>query len=169
MSTLLAESTTAVSAAKALGVSRRTVNRYLTVGRLDDAGLGPDGERRVTLASLTRVKADLDGQRHAARDDNPPMTSAEPDPGGLVTRTLAMLEEELRARRNEVERTRETLMIAERSTATLQAERDQLKNDLDVARAEGDRVRHQLASVTHGGPLSRWKARRTAAVELAKL
>ncbi len=169
MATTLGDSTSAGSAAKALGVSRRTVNRYLADNRLEDAGLGPDGERRVTLASLTRVKAELDDQRAAGIHDTPDEASPVAEGGILLTRAMAMLEEELRARRDEAERARETLLITERSTATLQAERDQLRLERDQLKVEADRVRHALATVTAGGPFSRWKARRDLASELASL
>jgi short subunit dehydrogenase-like uncharacterized protein len=87
-----------------------------------------------------------------------------------------MLETELRARREEVERTRETLLIAERSTAELQAERDRYKSerdqlaaDLTAAQERADKARHVLASVNSAGPFTRWKARRHAVQELANL
>lgn len=175
MTKLFEETTTAASAAKALDVSRRTVNRYLADGRLEDGGLGPDGERRVTLSSLTRLKAQLDEQRHSARADD---REGDAGRGGdtILNRTLAMLEEELRARRNEVERTRETLLIAERSSAEVQAERDRFKDERDrlaaelaAAQQEADKVRQALASVTEAGPFARWKARKQVARELANL
>lgn len=174
MTELFEETTTAASSAKALDVSRRTVNRYLASGRLDDGGLGPDGERRVTLSSLTRLKAGLDIQRHRAAGDDTADTESTGGVDPLLTRTLAMLEEELRARRDEAANARETLLLTERSSATVVAERDRYRDERDrlteqvaAQEAQADKVRQVVASVSDGGPLHRWKARRRLAQELA--
>lgn len=176
MNQLFEQTTTAASAAKALNVSRRTVNRYLADRRLEDGGLGPDGERRVTLTSLTRLKADLDATRQHVKGHDEEADAGPTGADALVHRTLAMLEEELRARRDEVERTRETLLITERSTAELQAdrdrlqvERDTLEAELTAAREQAAKARHAVAAAQSAGPFTRWKARREAMTELANL
>lgn len=176
MNKIFEDTTTAASAAKALDISRRTVNRYLADGRLEDGGLGPDGERRITLSSLTRLKGELDGVRRHVRAHDTGGDAGQEGADSLVIRAMAMLEEELRARRDEAERTREVLMIAERSTGELKAERDSLEverdrlaEELKVAQEKADRARQVLAKVNEAGPFSRWKARRDAAQELANL
>jgi chromosome segregation ATPase len=176
MTKLFEETTTAASAAKALDVSRRTVNRYLADGRLHDGGLGPDGERRITLSSLTKLKGELDNARQHVRGHDEGADAIGHGSDSILNRTLAMLEEELRARRDEVERTREGLLIAERSTATLEAERDHYKferdrlvADLAASQEKADKARQALATVTEASPFTRWKARKHAAKELASL
>jgi helix-turn-helix protein len=119
---------TVADAARTLGVSERTVWRYLRAGRLTGRTEGEPGFQRTLIDPESLESARAASTSAAPRPDAPPLT----DPGAAVE--IERLTGELRAAREEAERigreaarTREELEGLRREAVALRAERDALQ------------------------------------------
>lgn len=155
-------------AAKALGVSRRTVERMIDRGELHR---DTQHDSRVATVTKRSLVAALDASRSdSATRQSRPVSGAQPDVMaalGAIERLTDALADERRqltaasADRNRAEREREEARIdAARLQAQLETERVAAEQHAAAADAAQDELRAQLAAIATAGPLRALRLRR---------
>jgi len=133
-------------AAKALGVSPRTVRRYIDrgdlVGRVEEQGI-----TKAWLVSIDSVQALRNRRGHGGHDRVEPaeVTAVADSLADVVDRMSARLE----ARTAEAADARARLELTERAESTLREERDRVREELGVERVrreQAERERAELAA-----------------------
>jgi translation initiation factor IF-2 len=149
---------TTQQAARALGISARTVRWHIDRGNLDAKPEGEGVERtwRVSVDSLQAFRDSRQRRGQSPRDYRVPATDAEiaaEDPGSAVRALADRLVEE--ARRAEAARVR--LELAERAQSTLEAElaeerrrREDAERERREAQTERDAARRELEALERG-------------------
>ena len=149
---------TTQQAARALGISARTVRWHIERGNLDAKPEGEGVERtwRVSVDSLQAFRDSRQRQGLSPRDHRAPAQSAEiaaESPGEAIRALADRLVEE--ARRAEAARVR--LELAERAQSTLEAElaeerrrREEAERERQEAEMERDAARRELEALERG-------------------
>jgi excisionase family DNA binding protein len=166
---------TTQQAAKALGISPRTVRRHIDQGNLEAKPEG-EGVKRTWLVSIDSLQAFRDARQvagHSPGDYRAPAEDvdiAADSPGGAIRVLVDRLAEEA-ARASEY---RVRLEISEKAQSTLEEELAEERRRREEAERERDELRHRLQTAAEptGAPQSVWESlgepERSAAQEPAE-
>lgn len=146
--------TTTKQAAKALGVSRRSVQGYVSRGILEAREEG-EGVNRRFLISIESLNSLVDRRRREA-DEAANFANASPQSEDAATSSandsegLRHLVERLEARTAEATELRMRLEITERAQSTLEGDLSEARQRLEEAERERDELGRELGALEEG-------------------
>ena len=129
-------------AARALGVTPRTIRAYIDQGKIEARSQG-EGVKKTWTVSIDSIHRLRDTRSNSA--SNPQEIREDPHADNIPASLFREIADRLELRAAEVAELRTRLEITEQAESTLREERERLLQDLERERARAERERERAA------------------------